>query len=112
MSYNKLYFNAIDFVRLEDGIGIWLQCPVCKRRKLITRSIGRTFPAVFDVNRQVSFTIPAHDNKEGLPCDASGCDVSLFVAVHRDANGIKICLQRTDAEGANGIASDWWVTEQ
>ena len=111
MVYKRLYFDSIDFVRLEDGIGVWLVCPECKRRRIIKRAVGVTFPAVFDVNRKVSFMVPAHDNKEGFPCVASGQDVELFVAVHRDSDGVKICIQRSDAEGANGIASDWWVTE-
>jgi len=110
MTYKKLFFDSIDFVRLEDGVGVWLVCPVCKRRKLITRSIGTTFPATFDINRKISFTIPTHQNIEETLCDASGVDVELFVAIHRDATGLQYCIQRSDAEGTNGIPINWWVT--
>lgn len=112
MSYSKLYFNSIDFIRLEDGIGIRLVCPICKRGKLIKRSVGSIFPATFDFNRKVSFTIPDHDDKEGNSCVASGKNVELFVAVHRDADGLQICIQRSDEEGKDGIAENWWVREK
>lgn len=112
MSYSKLYFSSIDFKKLEDGVGIRLTCPVCKRTKMVKRAIGRTFPAVFDINRKVNFTIPVHNDKLGNPCNASGKDVELFVAVHRDSDGLQICIQRSDEEGKNGIAENWWVRSE
>lgn len=112
MSYNKLFFNKVDFRRLEDGIGIRLVCPVCKRGKLIKRNIGTVFPSTFDFNRKVSFTVPNHNDKEGNPCKASGKLWELFVAVHRDADGLQICIQRSDTEGKDGIAENWWVRSE
>jgi len=105
-----LIFNSIDFVRLEDGVHPHLICPKCKRAWIPKLSLGTSFPVSFDVNRKVSFTAPTHNNlKTGLPCELSGALIELFVAVHRDENGTQICIQRSDAEGAGGIASDWWV---
>lgn len=108
MSYTKLFLDSLDFVRLEDGVGVWLICPVCKRRKLIKRSMGATFPEVYDFNQKVSFTIPEHLGINELPCEASGKLLELWVAVHRDADGLKICIQKTSDEGFYGIPTDWW----
>ena len=104
-----LIFDNVGFVRLEDGVHPHLKCPVCRRDWTPNLSLGSTFPATFDVNRKVSFVVPTHNNvATGQSCSLSGATVELFVAVHRDINGLKICIQRSDAEGAGGIPATWW----
>jgi hypothetical protein len=108
-----LHFDSVGFVRLEDGVNPHLICPVCKRAWAPKLSFGSTFQATFDFNKKVSFTVPNHnDPKTGLPCTLSGARIVLFVAVHRDADGLSICIQRSDAEGANGIPERWWVNAE
>ena len=105
-----MYFNSVGFVRLEDGIHPHMICPICKRDWTPAISFGSTFPATFDFNKKVSFTVPSHnDAKTSQPCILSGRKIELFVAVHRDADGLQIRLQRSDAEGAGGIQANWWV---
>ena len=105
-----LEFDGVDFVRLEDGVHPHLICPVCKRDWTPNLSLGSTFPATFDFNKKVSFIVPNHnDPKTGLSCTLSGCQIELFVAVRRDVDGLKICIQRSDAEGADGITVNWWM---
>ena len=109
MSINKLHFDSVSFVRLEDGIHPHLKCPVCKRDWTPNLSLGSSFPASFDFNKKVSFTVPAHNNlASGLPCGLSGQKIELFVAVHRDANGVRFCIQKACEEGAAGIPANWW----
>jgi len=104
-----LHFDSIGFVRLEDGVHPHLVCPVCKRDWTPNLSLGSTFPATFDFNKKVSFAVPNHNNpKTGLPCTLSGAKIELFVAVHKDVEGLSICVQRSDVEGAGGIPADWW----
>lgn len=110
MSYNKLFFASVSFVRLEDGIHPNLRCPVCKRNWTPNLSLGASFPATFDFNKKVSFTVPTHNSlTTGLSCGLSGQKIELFVAVHRDANGIRFCIQKACEEGATGIPANWWV---
>ena len=109
MSYNKLFFDSVNFVRLEDGIHPHLKCPVCKRDWTPNLSLGSSFPATFDFNKKVSFTVPAHNSLvSGLPCNLSEQKIELFVAVHRDSNGVKHCIQKACEEGAAGIPANWW----
>jgi hypothetical protein len=114
MSYNKLFFNAIDLnvVRLQDGLHPHMNCPVCGRGWTPNLSLGTSFPASFDVNRKISFTAPTHLNpKTNLQCGLSGQLIELFVAVHRDANGVRFRIQKACEEGVGGIQADWWVTK-
>jgi hypothetical protein len=105
----ELCLDKVDFVRLEDGVYPHLICPVCKRDWTPNLSLGSTFPATFDFNKKISFTVPNHNNAEtSQPCTLSGQKIELFVAVHRDTNGVQICIQRSDAEGASGIPANWW----
>lgn len=105
----SLHFDRIDFVRLEDGVFPHLICPVCKRDWTPNLSLGSVFTATFDYNKKVSFTIIDHDDsKTAQACVLSGAKIELFVAVHRDADGLCVCIQRSDAEGANGIPANWW----
>ena len=105
-----LIFDNVGFVRLEDGVHPHLICPVCKRDWTPALSLGTVFPASFGVNKKVSFTVPTHNNAStGQPCILSGSKVELFVAVHRDADGLRICIQRSNEEGAGGIPANWWV---
>ena len=104
-----LIFDNVSFVRLEDGVHPHLICPVCKRDWTPKLSLGSTLPPAFDFNKKVSFIVPSHNNvKTSQPCILSGQMIELFVAVHRDANGLSICIQRSDAEGAGGIPANWW----
>ena len=54
-------------------------------------------PTKYDFNGEVVFECPR--------CHSL---FILFVALHNDGDGLKVCLQRTDAEGVNGIPLSWW----
>jgi hypothetical protein len=104
-----LHFSRITFERLEDGIHPHLKCPKCKREWTSALSLGTSFPATFDFNRKVNFTVPTHKNPAtDEECGLSNAKISWFIAVHRDENGLQLCIQRSDAEGANEIPTDWW----
>jgi hypothetical protein len=112
MSINKLYFDFVGFVKLVDGIHPHLKCPVCSRDWTPKISLDTTFPATFDFNKKVSFTVPSHnDLKTGLPCGLSGQKIELFVAVHRDGNGVRFCIQKACEEGISGIPINWWMSD-
>jgi len=106
MAYGQLHFDKVDFVKLEDGVRPQFVCPVCKRKWQPTLNFGTPFSG--DFNRKVSFNIPTHKDSIEQECKASGKTIELFVAVHRDADSLQICIQRSDAEGADGIPNDWW----
>ena len=107
--YGKLCFSTVEFKALEQGVSPRFQCPVCKHSWQPKLSLGTSFGATFDFNQKVSFTIPTHDNEvTGARCGASGKRIELFIAVHKDEVGVQLCIQRSDAEGASGLLSDWW----
>ena len=105
----SLHFDRIEFARLEDGVHLHLICTICKRDWASNLLLGSVFTATFDFNEKVSFTIIDHDDsKTAQPCVFSGAKIELFVAVHQDADGVSVCIQRSDAEGVNGIPANWW----
>lgn len=107
--YGKLCFDTVGFTTLEQGVSPRFLCPICKHQWQPKLSLGTSFPATFDFNQKIAFMIPTHNNsKTGKQCEASGKKIVLFVAVHKGADGIQLCIQRSDAEGADGIPNDWW----
>lgn len=111
--YGKLCFNTVGFTTLEQGVSPRFLCPICKHQWQPKLSLGTSFPATFDFNQKVSFTIPVHnDSKTGKRCDASERKIELYVAVHKDEKGIQLGIQRSDEEGAGGISADWWKEEK
>ena len=110
--YSKLFFDTIAFDDLTDGVNPHLLCPVCRHAWQPKLNLGVNFPAEFDFNQKVTFTIPLHDDvKLAKPCSASGQSVELFVAVRKDSEKKVLQVQRSDAEGAAGIPAAWWVKE-
>lgn len=78
-------------------------CPIDGFMWTQTVSLGADpFPSPFDFNQLVTFPIPAHED-DGQPC--SETNVSLYVAVHSDQNGIIACVS------SNAIPSDWWEND-
>ncbi len=107
--YGKLFFDKVDF-SLEDGVKPRFRCPICGYCWQPKLDLGSVFPATYDFNEKVDFAIPAHNDEEkSETCVASNQKIQLFIAVHKDADGASLSLQRSDAEGAAGIPSDWWV---
>jgi hypothetical protein len=107
--YGRLCFSTVEFAALEQGVSPRFQCPVCKHSWQPKLALGTNFGATFDFNQRVSFAIPTHDNEgTGARCDASGKRIELFVAVHKDEEYMQLCIQRSDAEGAGGITTNWW----
>ena len=110
-AHGKLFFDKVDF-NLEDGVKPRFRCPICNYSWQPKLDLGSGFPATFDFNEKVDFAIPAHDDaKTGEPCSAANQKIALHVAVHKDAEGVGLSVQRSDAEGAAGIPASWWVQE-
>ncbi len=106
----KLHFDSINFAQLKDGINPRFKCPVCSRVWSPKLALGTTFPATFDFNKKVTVTAPNHTYLDStVACPVSGKQISWFVAVHRDVNGIRFCIQKSSEEGAGGIPVNWWV---
>lgn len=103
---DALIIDGVSCESLQGGVQLNLRCPVCGYNWSQTVSLGSGFSLPFDFNQLVSFTVPQH------VCVDSGGIVNLFIAVHSDSNGIVVCVQRSDAEGAVGISTDWWVHSQ
>jgi hypothetical protein len=109
MSYQQLFFNAADLSTSPARITLHLHCPVCGYQFTAYYSFGASFPATYDYNQLTSFTIPSHASlKTGGPCIFPYNKISLYVAAHKDTNGIALCTQRSNAEGATGIPALWW----
>ena len=97
MNYYRLYFDGGGSNYDTEGINLHFICPQCKNRFEPNYKPVPTLPATYDFNQKVTFTCPI--------CAAS---IIIYVALHKDAKGIKRCAQRSDAEGKNGIPLDWW----
>jgi hypothetical protein len=106
--YKKLFYDKVDFNTLADGINPNFKCPICRHTWMPKLDLGTSFQATFDYNQKATFAIPQHINAiTGKQCDASNQTIELFVAVHKDSKGTQLCLQRSDAEGAAGLNSNW-----
>lgn len=99
---HSLIIDSVSCQNLQSGVQLDFVCPCCGLKWSQTLLLGSDFPSVFDFNQLASFTVPQHG------CVNSEATVSFFVAVHGDSGGVKICVQRGDAEGALGIPVDWW----
>lgn len=104
MSYTKLFFDNITQVYTSTNLSLdpnFPKCPNCGA--LNVRLINKpnfTFQAnkVYNFNQLLNIT---------MPC--CGAIMSLFVAVHKESNGVLMLrYQKSDEEGSNGIPSDWW----
>jgi hypothetical protein len=84
-------------------------CPTCKQlwdAKLDLTEMPKQ--TEYDFNKLVSFLVPEHQNGK-TACSMQGKTVELFIAVHKDKNGLDNCVQKSNSEGANGLSNDWWV---
>jgi hypothetical protein len=108
-TYGKLHYSGITFGELANGVNPHLKCPICSYAWQPKLTLGTTFAATFDFSQKASFNIPTHTNHyTGQECQASNHNIELYVAVHKDANGTQLRIQRSDAEGAEGIKQNWW----
>lgn len=85
IDYRQLFFNAVDFYSIQDGVKPHLKCPNCHHEWQGLKQ------AASNINELVLFQCP-------------NClkNIGLFVATgRRTLDGLQI--QRSDAEGAGGI---------
>jgi len=101
MSYTQLFFDSVSLDYDLEGINPKFICPSCKKRFEPKYKPVASLPLTFDFNQKVTFTCPN--------CSAK---ITLFVALHKDENGLGLCIQRSDAEGSQGISLDWWQREK
>jgi predicted RNA-binding Zn-ribbon protein involved in translation (DUF1610 family) len=95
--YGSLSYNSVDSNYTDLGIAIHFVCPNCGYQWTAYFKPVDTLPANYDFNHVVVFQ-----------CPNCRSNFSIYMALHNDSNGLKVCLQRTDAEGARGISVDWW----
>ena len=95
--YGSLNYNAVDLNYNVSGVSPHFICPNCGYQWIDSFKPVAVMPANYDFNGKVVFTCPN--------CHST---FSLFLALHNDGNGLNVCLQRSDAEGANGISVNWW----
>ena len=99
MSFNKLFYNHIDF-RVEGNKIIAspnFLCPVCAERPQhrFNEEFKFNINKRFDFNRQVAFTMPC--------CNTP---ISLNVAVHKDKGELPmLCISIPESP----ILEDWWI---
>jgi len=98
MSYTTLCYDSIGLNYTAEGINPHFICPSCKKRFEPKYKPIQTLPATYNVNAKATFTCPN--------CNAK---IILFVALHKDANGLFLCIQKSSEEGAGGIPANWWV---
>ena len=98
--YNKLFFDSLNFNETE-GVNPHFICPSCKTEFAPKYKPVAKFPTTFDFNQQVVFQ-----------CPNCGIQIKLYVAIHKDGDSISVCIQRSDAEGAGGIPTNWWVRSE
>ncbi len=97
-TYAKLYFSTVTLSKLPFYLQPNFICPNCGHvfnPKYMPTAI---LPASYDFNQLVTFT-----------CSNCQATISLYVAIHNDSNGLTLCVQRSDIEGAAGIPVNWWV---
>jgi predicted RNA-binding Zn-ribbon protein involved in translation (DUF1610 family) len=97
MSYSKLFFDSIGIDYDVEGVNPHFICPSCRKRFEPKFKPTAILPATFNFNQKVTFL-----------CPNCGAKIILFVAIHKDENGLAMCIQRSDAEGADGISANWW----
>lgn len=110
MSYNRLYFDAVDFKTTKDAVEFSPNfiCPKCRKYfedKISADSPRCTLPAFslsknvdveVNFNRQVTFK---------MPC--CGAEIILYVAVHKSADNddLTFCIS------VEPIPDGWWQTK-
>src|SRR3990170_9113842 len=93
ITQNKLFFSSVDFVNVEGGVNPHFICPECKEPfQSNLKAADVAVPTDFDFNQLVVFQ-----------CPNCGMKLALYVAVHKDANGTALCIQKSNEEGAGGI---------
>jgi hypothetical protein len=106
--FHQLLYNSISHPTQSNFV-FNFSCPNRDYWFPYTFTPQAVLPIGYDFNRLVNFTITEHINpKTGLNCTDSGAIVQLYVAIHNDNGTIKVCVQRSDAEGAIGIRASWW----
>lgn len=83
MTYRRLFFNAIDFYSIQDGVKPHVKCPNCGFEWIGLKQ------AATNINELVIFQCPNCLN-----------NIALFV---KTDTVIGLTIQRSDAEGAGGI---------
>ena len=104
----RLVFSGIVLGDLDNGISPTFLCPDCRRKWNPKLDFGLVDKELFDFNDQITVAIPEHTDSKGLKCACSGGVISLFYAVHIEKGKVQVCIQRADAEGAEGARADWW----
>lgn len=106
MSYNKLYFNMVDFKMNPDGSVEFrpnLICPKCRTYtdgKLDAKSptyVTKTTIPVSIVSKVVDF-----NQRVALVMPCCGSKIELYVAIHDAA----LCMS------VESISVDWWKTSE
>ena len=92
LSYNKLYYNAVNFIGVDDGVNPHFICPNCKFEWEPKYKVIAQAPAIFDFNEQITFKCPK--------CDIA---ISLYVALHKDSTIETICIS------VEPIETGWWI---
>lgn len=94
----KLFFTSVD---LEGGPNFVLPCGHSFKPKTEMQQLKDAMKAAKDLNNLVSFT-----------CPVCGAKIELHVALHKNPEeSLTLCIQRSDMEGTEGIAADWWKRE-
>lgn len=106
---SKLIFNSIIFDPTVKGVLPNFKCPMCGsfwQPKLDLKDAEKVVE--YDFNGLVSFLVPDHQNKKEY-CSLGGQTIELFMAIHKDENGMQVCIQKSIDEGTGGIPANWWV---
>ena len=104
MSLTQLYFNRVELSYVPPTVRVApnFLCPICAGRpaNLLAKTFNVALNRALEINQKVSFTF-----------SCCGKTLELWLGVHQEKDSpiILLCLQRTDAEGATGIPTNWWV---
>lgn len=93
--YNKLYYNAVTFNDVSDGVefGPHFTCPICHSPWTPILKLTKLPGKDLDFNQQVAFQ-----------CPQCALKITLYVAVYRDNQISAIMISVVP------IPSGWWVT--
>jgi hypothetical protein len=106
-----LILNSVSATSITGGLTVNFTCPVCGATWALTIIFNDYDDSgAYDMDSLVNTTFPDHDDSAGNDCSFSNTQISLFLAAHLDSTGFYDCIQRSDAEGANGIPDGWWQT--